>query len=80
MQVIALNALGLKQRQMAAYLLCSQTTVKTHLKNIRNKMNYQGDDSTSRKLASDSLSNGMDQKGNYRGFYLFSDHATSLPF
>lgn len=80
MQVIALNALGLKQRQVAAYLGCSEATVKTHLRHIRHKLAYEKDDSISRKLASDSLSNGMDRNGNYLGIYLFTDHGTGLPW
>ncbi|MCF8278305.1 MAG: helix-turn-helix transcriptional regulator [Flavobacteriales bacterium] len=81
MQVISLNALGLKQRQIAAYLNIAESTVKTHLCTIRIKLGYKKNEDDSRKLMSDSLANGFDREGNYTGLHLFPDHpASDMPW
>lgn len=81
MQVISLNSLGLTQQQIAAYLGCSEGTVKTHLKTIRIKRACNKEESSSRKLMSDSLTNGFNPKGYYLDFYLFSAYPiASMPW
>jgi len=79
MQVISILVHGLKLRQSAAYLGCEEGTVKTHIKNIRNKLGPSLEVMTCRRMIFDARGS-FDLKGKFGDKYLFDNSKEILPW
>jgi DNA-binding NarL/FixJ family response regulator len=76
MQVISLLAHGLTHQQAAAYLCCTEGTVKSHLKMVRTALHIDN----CRMLVALALEDGFDRKGHFRGIDLFEGFQGDLPW
>jgi DNA-binding CsgD family transcriptional regulator len=75
MRVFALSTLGLQRKQMAYVLSLTEAGIGSHIDRIFNKLGIRG----ITLIAMWANNSGFDEKGNYKGEYLF-DNYTQLPW